>query len=439
MTTEIPRTEARMALAPISSAERLRAVDIARGIALLGILFVNIRFFFAPFGFAVEPTTALDGSPRSGADTAAWTFVETFCSFKFISLFSLLFGFGLAMQAARAAAQGQSRWPAGLRRLGLLALVGILHWSLVWYGDILMIYALLGVVALACAGLSQRALFWVIVGAAAWVALNALGAGALTAIGLLFIDEAARPDIAASELTERGFAAMMAARFDPFNPAWIEAERAAFAEGPFLDALAFRCVLYTFGFVAALFSYGGQSLFMMLCGVYAFKAGLFTAEGSAFRRRIALPALALGLALSFGSALPSLLLGFDGIFAQVAYITLVSLSAMVLPFAYAAIIVEWGPRLPSFVATPLERAGRMSFTVYLSESLVCTALASWWGLAWFGTVGDAQAAMIALAVWLALVLFATAWLSIFRIGPFEWVWRMATYVGNTGASRSIPA
>jgi len=71
MTTEIPRTEARMALAPISSAERLRAVDIARGIALLGILFVNIRFFFAPFGFAVEPTTALDGSPRSGADTAA--------------------------------------------------------------------------------------------------------------------------------------------------------------------------------------------------------------------------------------------------------------------------------------------------------------------------------------------------------------------------------
>ena len=150
-------------------------------------------------------------------------------------------------------------------------------------------------------------------------------------------------------------------------------------------------------------------------------------------------ALLLGLALSFGSALPSLILGFDSTAARVTYLVLVSLSAMVLPFAYAAIIVEWAPKLPSFLATPLERTGRMSFTVYLCESLVCTALASWWGLAWFGTLNDAQAAVTAFVVWLALVLFATAWLAIFRIGPFEWLWRMVTYVGNTGASKPIPA
>ena len=116
-----------------------------------------------------------------------------------------------------------------------------------------------------------------------------------------------------------------------------------------------------------------------------------------------------------------------------------ALTAMALPFAYAAIIVEWAPKLPSFLATPLERTGRMSFTVYLCESLVCTALASWWGLAWFGTLNDTQAAVTAFVVWLALVLFATAWLAIFRIGPFEWLWRMVTYVGNTGASKPIPA
>jgi uncharacterized protein len=109
---------------------------------------------------------------------------------------------------------------------------------------------------------------------------------------------------------------------------------------------------------------------------------------------------------------------------------------MVLPFAYAAIIIEWGPRLPAFLATPLERTGRMSFTVYLSESLICTALASWWGLAWFGTIDDAQAALIAVCVWLALVVFATAWLSVFRIGPFEWFWRVATY-GRGGGRNTI--
>jgi uncharacterized protein len=109
-----------MPLTPVASSERLRGVDIARGIALLGILFVNVRFFFAPFGLAMDPIVALDGSERTAADSAAWAFVETFCSFKFISLFSLLFGFGLAMQAARAAAQGpracgasrSSRWSA---------------------------------------------------------------------------------------------------------------------------------------------------------------------------------------------------------------------------------------------------------------------------------------------------------------------------------------
>ncbi|MEY3142428.1 MAG: hypothetical protein RLY21_921 [Planctomycetota bacterium] len=426
-----------MSLAPIAPAERLRAVDIARGLALLGILFVNIRYFFAPFGVAMDPTVALDGSERTAADSAAWAFVETFCSFKFISLFSLLFGFGLAMQAARATALGRSPWPAGQRRLAILALIGILHWSLVWYGDILTLYALLGVIALACSGLSQRSLGWIIVVVAVLVALNAFGAAALYAVGMMMLLGAAEAEAAVT--TERGLKAMLEAGFDPLNPAWIEGERAAFAEGPFRDALLFRCVLFAYGFIAALFSYGWQSLFMMLCGVYAFKAGFFGPEGAAFRRRIALPALLLGLALSFGSALPSLILGFDSTPARVTYLLLVSLSAMVLPFAYAAIIIEWGPKLPSFIATPLERAGRMSFTVYLCESLVCTALASWWGLAWFGTLDDAQAAVTAFVVWLALVLFATAWLAIFRIGPFEWLWRMVTYVGNTRTSKPIPA
>ena len=420
-----------MSLAPIATADRLRGVDIARGIALLGILLVNARFFFAPFGLIMNPATAIVGSERTAADTAAWVFVETFCSFKFISLFSMLFGFGLAMQASRAAAQGKSPWPAGLRRLALLGVVGILYWSLVWYGDILTLYAVLGIVALACTAMPPRALLWLIAGVAGLVALVAVGGGAMFLAGLaLGQGMPAAAEIDASKLTERGFAAMLAAGFDPFNPAWIVAE---------LDAFVFRCVLFAYGFLAALFSYGWQSFLMMLCGVYAFKAGLFTPEGSAFRRRIALPALAIGLFLSFGSALPSLLLGFDDTFARVAYLILVSLSAMVLPFAYAAIIVEWGPRLPAFIATPLERTGRMSFTVYLSESLVCTALASWWGLGWFGTIGDAPAALIAFVVWLVLVGFATAWLSVFRIGPFEWLWRLVTYTGNTGASKPIPA
>jgi|688.fasta_scaffold233414_2 uncharacterized protein len=429
-----------MTLSPVAPSERLRGVDIARGIALLGILFVNARFFFGPFGFVMEPSAAIDGSAREAADTAAWFFVETFCTYKFISLFSMLFGFGLAMQAARARAAGESPWPLGLRRLALLAAIGVAHWSLVWYGDILLIYALLGVFVLLATDCSLRTLRWVVAGVACVSAFLALVGGSLIGVGMAL--EAAQPapaEIAASDLTARGITAIMEATGDPYSPVWIEAERAAFREGPFLDALVFRTVIYGYGFIAALFSYGWHALFMMLCGVYAFKAGLFSAEGSALRRRIVLPALAIGLALTLLGTLPNLLFGFEHVAARVAQTTLVALGAMALPFAYAAIIVEWGPRLPAFLATPLERTGRMSFTVYLSESLVCTALASWWGLAWFGTIDDAQAVLIAFSVWLALVLFATAWLSVFRIGPFEWLWRTATYLGNTRPSPPNPA
>jgi uncharacterized protein len=356
-----------MTLSPVAPTERLRGVDIARGIALLGILFVNARFFFGPLGFAVEPSSSIDGTERTAADTAAWFFIDTFCAFKFISLFSLLFGFGLAMQAGRAATHGESPWPAGLRRLGVLALVGLLHWTLVWYGDILMIYALLGVLALACTQWSRRTVGIIAVALAVIVAFIAAISGAFTGVGLMLRPDDVPEEIAASDLVERGFDAMMAAQFDPYHPAWIEAERAAFAEGPFLDALLFRCVLYAYGFLASLVSYGWHSLLMMVCGVYAFKAGLFTAEGSAFRRRIVLPALALGLFLTLCGTLPIVIFGGEGVGARVAHAAFLSLGAMVMPFGYAAAIIEWGPKLPSFIATALERTGRQFMGCVLGD------------------------------------------------------------------------
>jgi uncharacterized membrane protein YeiB len=300
-----------------------------------------------------------------------------------------------------------------------------------------MIYALLGVIVLACTGFAQRTVGIIVLAMAGVVALMALVLGALTGLGMMLEAAATGATVAASDgVAQRGFAAMVAADFNPDAPVWIEAERAAFQEGPFADALLFRCVLYAFGFIAGVFSYGWQSLFMMLCGVYAFKAGLFAPEGSALRRKVALPALLLGVVVAASGVLAPIVFGFDSAGASATHTALVALGAMVLPFAYAAIIIEWGPRLPAFLATPLERTGRMSFTVYLSESLICTALASWWGLAWFGTIDDAQAALIAVCVWLALVVFATAWLSVFRIGPFEWFWRVATY-GRGGGRNTI--
>lgn len=423
--------------APIAPSERIRGIDIARGIALLGIILVNARFFFAPFGAVIEPSLTLDGAPRSAADLAVWALVETLCTYKFISLFSMLFGFGLAMQAARAERAGSSRWPIGLRRLGLLAIVGILHWTLVWYGDILTLYAVLGLIVLALSGLSRRAVGWIVVALGAIVLTVTLVGAGLQVLGSMLLEGMPAVEAAGIDPAPRGLDAMVAAEFDPASPIWLAAETAAFREGPFLDALAFRVVAFAFGFLAAFFTYGWHSLLMMVCGVYAFKAGLFDAGASAMRRRLGLRLLPVGLLVAAAASAPILALGFDSTPARIAYALLLPLGAMVLPFAYAAIIIEWGPRLPSVIATALERTGRMSFTVYLGESLACTALSNWWGLAWFGTLGDAEAAVTVFLVWLGLVLFATAWMGVFRIGPFEWLWRLATYAANPASARTI--
>ncbi|MEY5033368.1 MAG: hypothetical protein RL354_2399, partial [Planctomycetota bacterium] len=145
-----------MALAPVASNERILGVDIARGIALLGILLVNARFFFTPLGSAIDPTVTVPGIEVTTADAIAWSVVEAFCSFKFISLFSILFGFGLAMQAVRAESVGGTRWAMAARRLGLMLAIGLVHGLFVWYGDILTLYACLGVAVVLCARLSAR-------------------------------------------------------------------------------------------------------------------------------------------------------------------------------------------------------------------------------------------------------------------------------------------
>jgi uncharacterized protein len=314
--------------------------------------------------------------------------------------------------------------------------VGILHWTLVWYGDILTLYAVLGLIVLAVAGLSRRTVGWIAVSLMAMVLVVAIAGAGLQLLGSIWLEGMPAAEAAVPDPAPRGLAAMVAAEFDPSNPIWLAAETAAFREGPFLDALTFRAIAFAFGFLAAFFSYGWQSLLMMVCGVYAFKAGLFGPGASATRRRFGLLLLPLGVVVAASASAPVLAFGFESTAARIAYACLLPLGALVLPFAYAAIIVEWGPRLPAAVATALERAGRMSFTVYLGESLVCTALSYWWGLAWFGTLGDAEAAGTVFLVWLGLVLFATAWLGVFRVGPFEWLWRLATYAGNSASARA---
>ena len=423
------------------SSPRIAGVDIARAVALLGILFVNMRLFLGPLGAVIEPEVAIPGLARTAADRFAWSAVEILCTYKFISLFSLLFGFGIAVQSARAVAAGRSRWSVGLPRLAVLLAIGLAHGFLVWYGDVLAMYACLGVVVLMASRASARRVL-LLAATVASIGLLLMLAGLVLRIVAESFPEPADPAWMAGEVESaaaaeashatalRGWSAIEAAGFDPSNPVFVEAEIAAIREGPYADALVFRSFSYASGLAIALFSYAWHALAMMLFGVWAFASGLFEAAASARRRRLAAWAIPTGLLLGIGAVLPGWLLGQGTIASDALHAILLELGAFVLPVGYAAAFVEWGPRLPALLATALARTGRMSLTVYLSESLLATAIASWWGLGWFATMGYARLALLAIGLWTALVLAANGWLARFRTGPMEWLWRRLARAGS---------
>jgi uncharacterized protein len=147
-------------IAPVAPGERYEIIDIVRGFALFGVLLANMVWTTQEAPLTDEQRQAM--TTRS-VDDAALFFTGAFIDGKFYTLFSMLFGMGFALQLTRASERGVSLLPTYMRRLGILLAIGILHTVLLWFGDILHIYALLGFVLILFAGRSNRTVLrWVV-------------------------------------------------------------------------------------------------------------------------------------------------------------------------------------------------------------------------------------------------------------------------------------
>jgi uncharacterized protein len=158
-------------LAAVDESERFLGLDAIRGFALLGIFLVNIQSFVAPFGPFMDPQP-LDWSNPAEA-FAQWA-VYFFCFGKFYPLFSFLFGLGMALQFAKSARTGSSSMPHLLRRQGILFCIGLFHALVLWYGDILFLYAIFGTLLLLFRNLKPRTLL-AIAAASALVSISCTG------------------------------------------------------------------------------------------------------------------------------------------------------------------------------------------------------------------------------------------------------------------------
>lgn len=397
------------AAAPLAAGARLIQVDILRGFALFGILLVNMALFKAPaIVQAAAPVTA------SPLDQLAAHAINLFAEGKFFTLFSFLFGFGFATQLLWAQERGQPFVPRYTRRLLVLLLIGIAHATLLWYGDILVTYALLGFVLLLFRNQSPRALL-------IWAFALLAGMTLLLGAAIAFI-EIQRAD----PLSGR---ALLVAEREQLTSARAEVARdtALYRDGSYVEMVATR-TLAPVGLIFNLLTQGIPVLAMFLLGLYVGKRGILTniEQHRTLLRRVRFWGLALGLPLSallvFGQAQLSP-------FAQLAALLLAhSLTGPLLALGYAATIVllHEQPRWHAPLA-PLGAAGRMALTNYLLQTVICTTLFYGYGAGLYGQVGAALGVLLTLVIFELQLAWSVWWLRHFQFGPVEWLWRSLTY------------
>lgn len=431
MLATAPDAGAPPTLRPVAAHERIAALDVVRGFALAGILVVNMQAFAMPF-MTIWDDDSLATAPWP--DRLAWAFLKVACEFKFYSIFSLLFGAGLAMQMTRAHAAGRSVARVCMRRLAVLSGIGLVHGLGLWYGDILLIYSLVGAVAALVSSVTRRRTPWLLAGLAA-VALCISGLASLGIAALELLPESEPTDGGSTTEAQvesadpaRGWAAMTEAGFDPAHPAWLYGETQAYKNGPFLDALLFRAISFGYSLAAAAFGYGWHALAMFLLGAAFMRWNLFAPEHLLWQRNLAIFGIGIGLPLELlGARLDAPWVESPPHTALIS-MPLHDVASAVLCLGYVGLvcaIVSSGGL--GAITRALACTGRLALTNYLLQTLISTFLMYWWGLAWFGDVDRPRQIGLALGIYLAQVLLSVAYSKRLDVGPGEWLWRAITY------------
>lgn len=409
ITSASPIITATDTAAPLAAGERLAHVDVVRGFALFGILLVNMALFKAP---AIVQASA--PAATNLLDQLAAQAINLFAEGKFFTLFSFLFGFGFATQLLRARQHGVPFAPRYMRRLLVLLLFGVAHATLLWYGDILVTYALLGFALLLFRDSSPRTLL-------AWAIALLLGMTLLLGGGIAFV-ELQRADPAAG-------AAILAAEREQLASVEAEIRRDTelYRAGSYGELVLAR-TLAPVGLIYNLVTQGIPVLAMFLLGLYAGRRGIL-ADVPAHRgllRRVRFWGLLLGLTLSTLLVLAQTRLSLFGGLA--ALLLAHSLTGPLLALGYAAtlVLLHERPRWRAPLA-PLGAVGRMALTNYLLQTLICTTLFYGYGFGLYGQVGAALGVVLTLAIFALQVGWSVWWLRRFQFGPAEWLWRTLTY------------
>ena len=393
---------------PVSQSERIVSLDVLRGFAVLGILVMNIQSFSMIGAAYMNPTAYGD---LNGLNYLVWFLSHVLFDKKFMAIFSMLFGAGIALMAERREAAGLGAASLHYRRMGILLVFGLAHAHLLWYGDILFAYSICGMAVF----LFRRC-----------------RPGTLITLGVL--------SIAVGWLLSAFFQGTLqywpAENLEQVSGFWFPsqgavAEELAAYRGGFSSQLVQRIPMAFFMQTYVLLTQvvwrvGG----LMLLGMALFKLAVFSAEcsGKTYASMIA-AALIVGVPLVVFGVTRNEAAGwnFESCFFAGTWFNY--WASPVVSLGWVALVMLVCRRTVHGPATRrLAAAGQMALTNYLVQTIICTTIFYGHGFGLYGSVERWGQILIVFAVWVFQLMFSQWWLQRFRFGPFEWLWRSLSYM-----------
>ncbi len=403
-------------LTPVQPGERIEVLDILRGFALFGILLVNMDLFINPIQSLLRPVTA--GSSQT--DLAVSFFVKFIGEGKFYSLFSFLFGYGFAILFLRSEEKGISFKALVSRRFFVLLLIGLIHAYLIWVGDILFMYSLLGfLLILFRKSKPKTLLIWAFV----LLALPIL----LLAVGTLAI-EAGKNIPEAAEQINNSFAEQTVQYQNDIERAY-----KIYPTGNFMEITQQRA--YDMKFMISSMLFLALPVFaMFLIGLYFGKRQLLhnISENTVLWKKLFVWGLIFGIIgnLVFASLILSLerfVPSFNLLFASLGQ----TIGALALCFFFIsafALYLNSDKSNKNYFAF-LSPVGRMALTNYLMQSIICTMIFYGYGLGQFGQISKSEGLLLVVVIFFFQMILSNWWINRMKLkyGPVEWLWRKLTY------------
>lgn len=434
---------------PTQQSERLQIIDSLRGVALLGILLMNIPFFGMPqqMDFDLRLRNEL-----SGPNYYSWWIVRLFFEGTMRGFFSLLFGAGCVLLLERLEKRHSGTVsPADIyyRRLLWLLLFGFIDANvLLWNGDVLYVYAAGGLLLYPFRHAKPRLLLI--------AAVIALAIGTFKGTTNLYEQKAKRTKGEYALQLEKQKVKLTEEQKED-KEKWEKYQKEHTREAKLKEAQE-EVVAYQGGYLTTLRhiyprnkefqSFSVYNFFfwdLMVCfflGMYFYRTGVLTGlKPVSFYWKLMLAGYALGLPLNYWILSSIFHLDFDSTrVAENMIISWYEIRRILLLLGHLGLLMllyKYG--LATGFFKKMAAVGQMAFTNYLMQSIICGFIFYGVGLRWYGAVERYELYLITFGIWIFQVIFSNVWLKYYRFGPLEWVWRSLTYWKKQPFKRSTPA